>query len=245
MPSDFFRTMEDASGIDLDWYWRGWFYSTDHVDIGVTNVRRVSFDTKNPYMEKPKQKTERDSEAPPVAKARNKDLPKRIQKFPDLADFYNEYDELDVTPEDKEAFDKYMEKLTDEQKETLSSLPNAYVVDFENIGGLVMPIILKLTFEDGKTEMRRIPAEIWRRNNEQVSKLIITEKPIRQIQIDPFRETADAGTDNNFYPRRIDDQSMELSTRSSRRRGNPDQKNPMQQARDRDEKQSSQSEDDK
>ena len=228
MPADFFRSMEDASSVDLDWFWRGWFYTTDHVDLAVTGIRQVNFDTKNPYVEKPKQKAERDAEGPSLATERNKDLPKRINKFTDLADFYNEYDELDVTDDDKKAYEKYMEKLTDEQKETLSNLPNAYVVDFENVGGLVMPLILKLSFDDGTTEMRTIPAEIWRRNNLKVSKLVITEKPLKQIQIDPRRETADATVENNFFPRRIESNSMELNTRSRRRGGGG--KNPMQKA---------------
>ena len=228
MPADFFRSMEDASSVDLDWFWRGWFYTTDHVDLAVTGIRQVNFDTKNPYVEKPKQKAERDAEGPSLATERNKDLPKRINKFTDLADFSNEYDELDVTDDDKKAYEKYMEKLTDEQKETLSNLPNAYVVDFENVGGLVMPLILKLSFDDGTTEMRTIPAEIWRRNNLKVSKLVITEKPLKQIQIDPRRETADATVENNFFPRRIESNSMELNTRSRRRGGGG--KNPMQKA---------------
>ncbi len=227
MPSDFFRTMEDASSIDLDWFWRGWFYSTDHVDIAVTGIRKVKFDTKNPYIEKPKQKAERESEAPSVGEERNSELPKRIRKFSDLHDFYNEYDELDITQEDKDAYEKYMEKLTDEQKATLSNLPNAYIVDFENIGGLVMPLILELTFDDGSSESRVIPAEVWRRDNKKVSKLLITAKPLKQIQVDPRRETADASDQNNFFPRRIEPANMEL-TPSRRGSSGP---NPMQKAK--------------
>ena len=97
MPADFFRTMEDASSIDLDWFWRGWFYTTDHVDLGITGIRRIDFDSQNPYLEKPKQKTERDAAGPSLANERNKDLPKRIRKFTELQDFYNEYDELEIT----------------------------------------------------------------------------------------------------------------------------------------------------
>ena len=229
MPADFFRTMEDASSIDLDWFWRGWFYTTDHVDLGITGIRRIDFDSQNPYLEKPKQKTERDAAGPSLANERNKDLPKRIRKFTELQDFYNEYDELEITEKDQAAYEKYMDKLTDEQKEVLGELPIAYVVDFENVGGICMPLILQLEFEDGSKETRYIPAEIWRRNNEKVSKLFITEKPLKQIQIDPRKQTADASSDNNFFPRRIEDKQIQLST-SSRRRGGDDRKNPMQEA---------------
>ena len=229
MPSDFFRTMEDASSVDLDWFWRGWFYTTDHVDVAVTGIRQVEFDTNSPYIEKPKQKKQRDAAGPSLATERNSDLPKRIRKFADLHDFYNEYDELDITEEDKEAYEKYMAKLSDEQKATLSNLPNAYVVDFENVGGLVMPLILEMEFEDGSTESRFIPAEIWRRNNEKVSKLVITSKPLKQIQIDPRGQTADASDENNFFPRRIESRQIELSP-SSRRRGGGGGQNPLRKA---------------
>ena len=121
-----------------------------------------------------------------------------------------------------------MEKLSDPQKTTLSNLPNAYVVDFENVGGLVMPLVLELTFEDGSTESRVIPAEIWRRDNKKVSKLMITEKPLAQIQVDPHREIADAFEPNNFFPRRIEPLQVELSPKS--KRGDDGKKNPMQEA---------------
>ena len=100
---------------------------------------------------------------------------------------------------------------------------------------LVMPVIMKLDFEDGTSEVRRIPAEIWRRNNELVSKVVITEKPLKQVQLDPQQETADSGSKNNYFPRRIEKESIGLSTRSGRRRGGG-QKNPMQKARDAQEK---------
>ena len=250
MPADFFRSMEDASGIDLDWFWRGWFYTTDHVDISIDSVRKVHFDTKNPYVEKPKQKQDRDQEPPTVDSQRNKDLVKRTDSFPELLDFYNEYDRLNVTDDDKQAYDKFIEKLTDEQRQALEDLPYAYVVKFKNIGGLVMPIIAELQFEDGSKEERRVPAEIWRRNNEEVTKLFVTDRPLTRISLDPFRETADASTWNNTFPRKIDEQAIELSAKPERRgRLRPvDDSNPMRAALDRLEKETgleSESESDK
>ncbi len=231
MPADFFRTMEDASGVDLDWFWRGWFYSTDHVDIAIDGVRQIDVDTDNPYIEKPKQKENRDADGPSLGEERNRALAKRADKFPELKDFYNEYDELDITEEDKQAYDKFMETLTDEQKATLNNLPNLYVVNFKNVGGLVMPLIVQFEYDDGSIEVRRIPAEIWRRNNQQVSKLFVTDKRIKQISLDPRRELADADTENNFYPRRIESESTSVSpqSRDPRRRGGQG-RNPMQKA---------------
>lgn len=235
MPSDFFRTMEDASGIDLDWFWRGWFYTTDHVDIAVTGIRAVEFDTETAYIEKPKKKAKRDAEGPSLATERNADLAKRIWKFSDLHDFYNTYDELDITPQDKKAYEAFLKKLTDSQKATLAHLPNAYVVDFQNVGGLVMPLILELTFEDGSTELRRIPAEIWRHNNKNISKLMITEKRLVQVEVDPHQETADAAQANNFFPRRIEPLPMKLKP-GRPPRGSDGKKNPMQKQREAAEK---------
>ncbi len=110
-------------------------------------------------------------------------------------------------------------------------MPNLYVVNFKNVGGLVMPLIVQFEYDDGSIEVRRIPAEIWRRNNQQVSKLFVTDKRIKQISLDPRRELADADTENNFYPRRIESESTSVSpqSRDPRRRGGQG-RNPMQKA---------------
>ncbi len=239
MPGDFFRSMEDASGVDLDWFWRGWFYTTDHVDIEISGASLVDFDTQNDYIEKPKRKTEREAAGISVSEERNADLPKRTQKFPELNDFYNEYDALNVTDDDQKAYAQFLESLSDEQKKTLSELPNAYLVEFKNVGGLVMPLIVELHFADGTKEIRRIPAEIWRRNNKVVSKMFITEKPVQHFRIDPRGETADSDVSNNFYPRRIEPQAVPVSPgfTDPRRRGGD---NPMRRAM---KKQDAQSED--
>ena len=232
MPADFFRTMEDASGVDLDWFWRGWFYSTDHVDIGIEGVSRIDFDTNNPYIEKPKQLQARSEQTPTLSDERNNDLPKRTDRFPELKDFYNQYDELHVTADDEKAYERFMDNLTEEQKDTMSSLPFAWLVDLKNIGGVVMPVILEIEFEDGTKETRRLPAEIWRFNNESVSKLLVTEKPIRQITLDPRGETADASVDNNHYPPLIENKPVPLATRSRRFGGDDEgsRSNPMRDA---------------
>ncbi|MEO1999084.1 MAG: aminopeptidase, partial [Planctomycetaceae bacterium] len=203
MPADFFRTMEDASGIDLDWFWRGWFYSTAHTDISIEKVRLFEVDARDPVLQKKRRKQAKKDEPRTLAQQRNEDVPKRIDTFPELKDFYNSYDELAVTPDDRKAFARFVKKLNDQERKLLQSKQKFYVVDLQNIGGLVMPVILDLEFEDGAHREVRIPAEIWRRNNKQVSKLIITSKAVRTVTLDPHLETADVDLENNHFPRKV------------------------------------------
>jgi aminopeptidase N len=202
MPADFFRTMEDASGTDLDWFWRGWFYSTDHVDLSIERVRLFRTDTMNPEAEKARQRQERAERPPSLSEERNRALPKRVDEFPTLRDFYNEYDELVVTERDREEYQKFLRGLSQRERELLQTGLNFYVVDLKNVGGLVMPVIFEIEFADGTKEAMRIPAEIWRYNNAEVSKLIMTPKEIRSIVLDPRQETADVDASNNSFPRR-------------------------------------------
>ncbi|MEZ5291214.1 MAG: M1 family metallopeptidase [Vicinamibacterales bacterium] len=202
MPADFFRTMEDASAVDLDWFWRGWFYSTDHTDISLDDVRHFTLDTGNPEIEKALQRKQQADLPKTVSAERYEATPKVVESNPALADFYNRYDPLAVTVADREAYQKFLSGLTDKEKALLASNKNFYVMDFTNVGGLVMPIILKLDYVDGTSEDVRIPAEIWRRNYRQVSKLVVTDKEIAQVTLDPKLETADADLANNFFPRR-------------------------------------------
>lgn len=223
MPADFFRTMEDASAVDLDWFWRGWFYTTDHTDISIENVRLYSIDTRNPEIEK--ENGRRDAAARPetLSQQRNKTLPKRVEQFPSLNDFYNTYDQYRVTDRDREEFQRYVATLTYREKELLNSGLNFYVVDLKNIGGLVMPVILQMDYTDGTTEELRIPAEIWRLNNSDVSKLIVTKKEIRSITLDPHLETADVNVENNYFPRRPVKSRFQIFKEQQRPR------NPMQE----------------
>jgi hypothetical protein len=220
-PSDFFRTMEDASGIDLDWFWRGWFYSTDHTDISIDKVRHYVIDTKDPEVEKPERKKREEQEPITLSQMRNKELPKFVDANPDLRDFYNSYDPYEITNRDKTEYQKLLDSLDDEEKTALRGGANFYVVDFKNLGGLVMPIILEIEYSDGKKEEMRIPAEIWRRNNQKVSKLIVTPKEIKSIVLDPRLETADTDLSNNAWPARPVKTPFQLFKEQQ-------QKNPMQ-----------------
>ena len=163
MPADFFRTMEDASGVDLDWFWRGWFYSTDHVDISLEEVHHFTLNTKNMELERAYQKEQKMAEPESITKQRNRGLDRRIEKYPELADFYNEYDEFTVTGKDRKSFEDLVKKLKPREIEALKTKNHFYQFEFANKGGLVMPIILQLEYESGKQELVRIPAEIWRR----------------------------------------------------------------------------------
>ncbi|MDA7979948.1 MAG: M1 family metallopeptidase [Pirellulales bacterium] len=223
MPADFFRTMEDASGVDLDWFWRGWFYSTDHCDIGIDNVRVATMKSGNPYTDKAQDKADRNAKVTTLSQQRNKDLPLRIEEFPELGDFYNQFDELDITDADRKQYEKFLARLDDEEKELLKMQANFYVVDLKNVGGLVMPVILKIEFEDGTEEELRIPAEIWRYDNERVSKLILTPKIISQITLDPHLETADVDLANNFFPPKVIKSRFEMFKQQQ-------QTNPMRDA---------------
>ncbi len=220
-PSDLFRTLEDASAIDLDWFWRGWFYSTDHVDIGIAGVQLYTVDSLDPDVEKPRLQALRDQEPTTVGAERYAAMPKRADDHPDLLDFYNRYDPLDVTERDRGKFEKAIASFEADEREVLSTDLQFYVVDFENHGGLVMPILLQIEFEDGSQRLMRIPAEIWRQDNEKVSKLILSRKPIKGFTLDPRLETADANLENNLWPPKVTESRFKLFKREK-------QKNPMQ-----------------
>jgi hypothetical protein len=222
-PADFFRTMQDASAVDLNWFWRGWFYTTDHTDLSIEDVKLYTIDTKNPDIEKPISKRRKEEEPVTVSATRNQPLPKLVDAKPDLKDFYNSYDEYLVTAKDREDYKKYVDALKPEERAQLAQGSNFYVVDLKNIGGLVMPVILAIDYTDGTKEEMRIPAEIWRRNNVQVSKLIVTRKEIKQIVLDPHLETADTDLTNNYFPRRPVKTPFQLF------KDEQEKKNPMQE----------------
>ena len=229
-PSDLFRTLEDASAVDLDWFWRSWFYTTDHVDIAIENVTRYRIDTRDPDVEKPLAKQEREGEPESLSDARNAGLERRMTRHPELADFYNAFDELDVTVQDREAFEKLSEKLEDWEKEILQTSFAFYSVDLQNLGGIPMPVVLEVTYADGETEEVRIPVEVWRRDSESVSKLLVSEKVIVRVLLDPHWELADVDVTNNVFPQEISEEDLELER--GWRQKNKEKKNPMQEARE-------------
>ncbi|MBA6392058.1 M1 family metallopeptidase [Colwellia sp. BRX10-3] len=201
-PADFFRTMEDASGIDLDWFWRGWFYTTDHVDIALGNIHLYRPNSQNPDTEEAWERALENEKPDFISKVRNKGQWVRTDDKPQLLDFYNEHDQFTATNKARNKYNKSTAKLEQWQKDLLVDERNFYIIDFENKGGLVMPIILAVTYADNTVERVTLPAEIWRRNSKVVSKLLVREKEITAIAIDPNWETADVDVSNNYWPAR-------------------------------------------
>ena len=181
-PADFFRTMEDASAIDLDWFWRGWFYTTDYVDIGVEEVKHYRMQTEEEGLEK-RQISGEDKKL----NTEQKRFTEKVNTFifknteaKEYREFKNKFNEIEM----KEGF----------------ADQNFYEVKLANKGGLVMPVIIEWSYADGSTEREKLPAEIWRKNEKEVTKVFVKSKEVVGIVIDPNKETADADTGNNQYP---------------------------------------------
>ncbi|MES3020361.1 MAG: M1 family metallopeptidase [Pseudomonadota bacterium] len=209
-PSDFFRTMEDASGTDLDWFWRGWFYTTDPVDVSVDGITEYGVSTKNPETEKAWKKAQRDAEPVSLTEQRNKGMARRLDTQPELKDFYNTHDEFTVTNKDRNKYQETVDELEDWEKALLAKGKHLYLVDFSNLGGLVTPLVLEIELAGGKKYIERIPAEVWRYSPKKITKLIVTEAPMVGLTQDPYWETADIDTSNNAWPRKITPSRVEL-----------------------------------
>ena len=192
-PEDFFRTMEDASAVDLDWYWREWFYTTDYVDIGVKDVKKFYVTSKmnNEVKQMMAARGISESDLPPMVYLVEEDSEDfeesmRNSKLEDVATL-NEY---------------IMENIPAEERGKLKRPKYFYKITFEKPGGIPMPIIAQYTYSDGTTEKITYPAEIWRKNDESVGKVIASEQEITKIEVDPDEETADIDTSNNSWPKR-------------------------------------------
>lgn len=201
-PADFFRTMEDASGTDLDWFWRGWFYSTEYVDLSMDYVKHFQMNTENPDTEKSFNKDLDGMKPEFIGDIRNKESIKQTVNERDslIDDYYAKRNIYEVDKLDKEDYKKFQEKLTPEQKALLASNKHFYELSFTNKGGLVSPIIIQAKFADGTSEVIRIPAEIWKMDDLTVTKVLIFDKEVVQFILDPFLETADCYTENNAFP---------------------------------------------
>ena len=224
-PADFFRTMEDASGVDLDWFWRGWFYSTHHVDIDISDVREYRIKTRNPETDFALDRIEDARLYPePIMQERNArdGYTTRLQRMPELADFYNENDEFTVSNKDKNDYQSYLKGLEDWEKEVLQratdEAPYVYFIDIKNKGGLVTPLPVKISYQDGSSRELDIPAEIWRRNAQTITHVLLEDKAIEKISIDDKHQTADADYSNNTFPPSITSSRLALYKRSNKDR---------------------------
>ena len=225
-PADFFRSMEDASAVDLDWFWRGWFYTNDNVDISISDVKWFNLNTNNPSIEKAILKNEELSKDQFIGDERNrKSIPKTINEADDnIDDFYATNDFYKVDTLDKIEYQRFLNRLNNKQEKLLSNGKHFYEVTFDNIGGLVMPLIIRFTFSDGTNEVLRIPAEIWRRYEEQVSRVFVFDQEVVNFRLDPFLETADTDLNNNNWPRIASPSRYQLF-RQRKLRENPMQRN--------------------
>ena len=249
-PADFFRTMEDASAENLDWFWRGWFYSIDPCDIAIDLVKHAIFDPNakmTPIENKPvgnsiiQDNTKLAKPAIPafddISKIRNRE-DKKVVFLTDadtsFRDFYWKYDRS-IIPYDSTIVinlpttaDSIPQALTAIEKEKYKNI-NLYEITFSNKGGLVMPIIVQFNFEDGTSQIERIPAQIWRKNENIVTKVFLTTKPAISIKLDPYRETADIDESNNSWPKMEETSKFQLfKAANSNRRNLPMPANPMQ-----------------
>lgn len=226
-PEDFFRTMEDASGVDLDWFWRGWFYGTDHCDMNLKEVKVFQMNTANPEDEKNKDRSISQSKPKDISLLRDEQegIKTQVDTNPKMRDFYTDYDPYKVTVLDQKDYDSFVQGLSKEEKELLSGNKFYYQTTVENVGGLIMPLIFELEFADGSTREIRIPAEIWKMSESEVSKVFVTDKEVVSITLDPYLETADVELNNNHWPPQSVPSRLELfKERKKATQGNPMQK---------------------
>jgi hypothetical protein len=210
-PADFFRTMEDASGVDLDWFWRGWFYGIDHVDLSLKQVKWYRLNTYNTDTELLVEQPWEQKEPKYITETRNKKSVEKtvMEANPELQDEYNQR-EKNRLERRKKYNDQVSGSLSTEQKELIAKNNQYYELEFENIGGLVMPIIVEFVYEDNSSEVHYIPAEIWRLDAQRVRKVFVTNKTIKEIILDPYLETADTDRSNNYFPPRLIPSRFEL-----------------------------------
>tara|TARA_Y100000991_G_scaffold101418_1_gene76457 strand:+ start:1 stop:870 length:870 start_codon:yes stop_codon:yes gene_type:complete len=225
-PADFFRTMEDASAVDLDWFWRGWFYTNDHVDISLDKVNWYKINTGNPDIENPIAKESEKNKDTYIGYKKNEiSIPKTVTEYDeDAVDFYTTFDPYNTNILDREDYYNYLKNLDDSERQILDSDKNYYEMQFSNIGGLVMPIILEFIYIDGTRENIRIPAEIWKKNSNSVKKVFILEKELSNVILDPFIETADTDRNNNYWPTKNEPTRFQLYKQKERNSENPMQR---------------------
>ena len=234
-PADLFRTMEDASAEDLDWYWRGWFYGTEPCDISLDTVKWSNLNTD--VSNKPAIPNAANTVKVPVAKPQlnsfddiskirnraDKNIIFETDADETLRDFYWRYDrglaKIDSTPFEITRPAMAIDTFTEAQRYNISGSKNMYELTFSNKGGLVMPIIIEWTFKDGTKEVEKIGVNIWRKNENKVTKAFMKDKEVASIQIDPMRETADINTNNNSWPKFTEPSKFQLF--KSRGGGNP------------------------
>jgi hypothetical protein len=189
-PSDFFRTLEDASAVDLDWYWRGWFYTTDNCDVSLDQVKWFKLRNAQTDLEN-KNKSVKKGDLGTASSGGGKNA----------ENFNNGPEYFSVIPTDDRLYGEFRNKVDDKGVITKLENKNFYEITLTNKGGLVMPVILEWTYKDGSKEIERLPAEIWRLNETKVTKVFAKTKEVASVKIDPMEETTDINTTDNAFPR--------------------------------------------
>jgi hypothetical protein len=190
--------MEDASAVDLDWFWRGWFYTTDYVDIGIEDVKTYKLTDK--ITDEAREYLKRFGITDPENNPRLQGLVYMVSSDEENIDEYAPSEDNLENSQNLKTF--LMDNFTEEERSQMKEMPNYfYEITFNKPGGLVMPVIVEYTYEDGTTELKQYPVQVWRKNDNQVSKTIGSNKKITKIQLDPNLETADIDLSNNSWPR--------------------------------------------
>jgi len=232
-PADFFRTMEDASAVDLDWFWRGWFYGTEPVDVSIDSVKYYRLNTKNPAVEGTADRAQYDRNLENISTTRNKEAGTRfaVEADTSLQDFYSKWDRFAATPATSQSYQAMYNAASPAEKKLYDSKNYFYEVSFTNKGGLVTPLIIEWTYADGTKEVEKISAYIWRKNENKITKVFAKTKEVKGIKLDPYRETADIDESNNSWPREYQPSRFELFKQQTLPRGATAGPNPMQEAK--------------
>ena len=203
-PADFFRTMEDASGEDLDWFWRGWFYSIDAVDISLDSVKWYKVDLENDPEKKTNVFKQTISKpAVSISQKRNQEsgMEFAVERDTELRDFYTDYKPWETADSIQEFKTQlYEETYSKKEKKKLFGDKNYYELHFSNKGGLVMPVIIEWTYKDGTKEVQEVPVQIWRKNENNFTKVFVKDKEVTSIIVDPYKELPDINESNNNWP---------------------------------------------
>jgi hypothetical protein len=187
-PADFFRTMEDASAVDLDWFWRGWFYGTDNYDVTLDNVK---------WFKVSKPATDIEGKAKKI-KAGDLDTDAKSNS---PKDFSNGPQPFHILPTDERLYKEFQNRMDEKAMMTNLENKNLYEIKLTNTGGLIMPVIIEWTYQDGTKELEKLPAEIWRTNETTFTKVFVKSKEVASVVIDPKKETTDINTVDNIFPR--------------------------------------------
>lgn len=184
-------TLENASAVDLDWFWRGWFFGTDNVDVSVEEVKW--FKLRNEQTDPEKK----------IVNVKGGDLTAQKSDATPATDFSKGPQPFSITNTSDQLYGEFQNRLDDNAVRKKLAGKNIYEVKFKNNGGLVTPLVIEWTFKDGSKEIERIPAEIWRLNETEITKVFVKDKEVVNVLLDPNLELADVDVANNTFPKKI------------------------------------------